>query len=586
MEDRYQFVEDLDAETIRYAEHQTKKFREEYGNIPEELRENVSKYNNAKKVLQAIISKDHVLTSYEENGKYGVSLDGNEVYSTDNIIFWINSNDDCKKIAIFETSGSDFGTLKILIDGELKEEIEDKVDSISFTESSYYLVKTFSRNNPPDGGELNSHRILKDGKIVFGQGMKSNDFISLTKSKNKAIITVGDWNRSNIYSGEFENPSTWEKVKEVDVPVKPLGIIENEVCYLERKGNGIIKKGDLEILDAQSPIEDCLIVDEGFLVLHLIDSRVSPVLYDFSGNKLKTFDLETPMGFGSAFSDEHSAIFNLHSFGIPFSLYKYTSGELKKIEENNMLKLTIEDKWVNSSGANIHYFLVHSNSKVKKAVAYGYGGFNISLTPTFSPLFVTLLDNGVSLAFASLRGGGEYGEEWHSAGMREKKQHVFDDFISVIQSLKENDYKVVAIGASNGGLLVGSVLTQKPEILDGAVIGNPVLDMLRFHLLSVGKYWISEYGDPDNPEDARYLLKYSPYHNVKNAAYPKILIYSRMNDDRVHPAHAIKFHMKLNEVDANAYLRISTNGGHIGIPPAEMIKEISENSNFILRCLN
>lgn len=587
MEDPYIFVENLDKKTIEYVQEQKKRFSEHFGNVPESIKQDVSRFHGARKIIDSITSGEHIVNLYLEGRNYYVSVNGKKLYETGNIITQVFANRDCNRIALFETSGSDFGTLKIFENGNLKEEFNDKVSSLLFTDDSYYLVKTYSKEKPPDGGELNSHRVLRDGKIVFGEGMSSQDFISLHRSGDKVIVTVGNWMRSSVYAGSIDDPTTWSKVYDFDYPVKPLGFVDGKISYLEMKGNGRVKVGDKIVLEPDEPIEDCVLVDGGYLVLHMKDAKIIPAFYDSSGNRVSAYDSGIPMGLNSLHSDEHSAIVNLQSFGVPYSLYRFQNGKLTLLEENKLLNLEVSERWVDSTGAKIHYFMITPEGNPKnRALAYGYGGFNISMSPMFSPLFVTLLNNGVSIAVANLRGGGEYGEDWHLSGTRERKQNVFDDFISVISSLKDEGYKVVALGGSNGGLLVGSTMTQRPELLDGAVIGKPVLDMLRFHVMSVGKYWVTEYGNPDDPNDADFLSKYSPYENIRDTAYPRTLIHTRMNDDRVHPAHAIKFHMKLDKVNSEAYLRVNDGGGHIGVKPEELVGELSEDCNFILSCLN
>lgn len=586
MNDPFEFAESLNKETIAYAEDQTEKFRKKYGDIPNEVRNLVEDFYNARRVVEVKMSNDHILNLYVENKQYNLSLDGDKFYSTNNVIAWINCDEGCNRIAFFETPGSDAGTLKIMAGKRIEEEIYGRINSILFTDDSYYLVKTFSDEAPPDGGELHSHRVLQDGKIVFGAGLKSDDFITLHRFGNKIAIDVGDWKKSETYAGELNDPSTWKRVRESDCPAKTLKILGDDIYCLEIKEKGLIKRNADILLESEQPIEDCVSVKDGFLVFHLDDAKTLPTLYDLSGNRKKTFPLKESMGLGSADSDGRNAAIVFHSFGIPFSLYIYDNGKLEKIEERRTLDVQVKEDWVESTGTKVHYFFISLNGDQKKVLAYGYGGFNISLTPMFYPLMAALLKLGVAVAYTNLRGGGEYGENWHKSGMRENKQNVFDDFISVIESLKKQGSDIVAFGASNGGLLVSSTVTQRPDLLKGAVIGNPVIDMMRFHLMSVGKFWISEYGDPDIEEDARYLIKYSPYHNIRDLKYPKILIYSRLNDDRVHPAHAIKFHMKMSKVNPDTYLRINNGGGHMGIAPAEMVSETSDIAEFVLNCLN
>lgn len=587
MEDPYKFAESLGQETLEYVKEKNAEFSGVYGRISRSAGERVTEFLQAKIVRQAVISGKNTAILYRENQKYLVSLNGNEIYSTDKVISWDSLSEDGKRIALFETTGSDMGTLKIISNGKIVEETNGNIARVVFTASSFYMVKSYIEAPPPDGGELNSHRVLLNGEIIFGTGLDSTKFIDLHRSGDKMIATVGDWNRSSIYCGELENPMSWKKAYDLDAPAEPVGIVDGEVCYLKKDGNGVLMVGEKEIIRFPNPVESCNLVREGFLVTYLLDARIGICVYNQAGKKLREFPLKDAMGLVSSDSDNETAVVAMNSFGIPFSLWKYENLDMVMMGESRLLDVNIEDRWVQSNGAKVHYFLVHpGKQEKKKALAYGYGGYNISLAPGYSPIFAALLSDGIAISQANLRGGGEYGKEWHDSGILEKKQNVFDDFISVISDLKQNGYSVVAKGESNGGLLVGAVLTQRPDILDGAVIGVPVLDMLRFHLMSVGKYWVSEFGNPEDGKDAAFLLKYSPYHNISGKIYPKALIYTRWNDDRVHPAHAIKFHMRLREYTGGAFLRIGMSGGHSGITPMEEKSEVSDIYGFITACLN
>lgn len=169
--------------------------------------------------------------------------------------------------------------------------------------------------------------------------------------------------------------------------------------------------------------------------------------------------------------------------------------------------------------------------------------------------------------------------------MQRKKQNTFDDFHAVLKFLKQKGAKTVGFGVSNGGLLVGVALTQHPELLDGAVIGYPVLDMLRFHKLFIGKAWVPEYGDPEDPKDAEFLVKYSPYHNVTAKKYPPVMLFTGVHDDRVHPAHAFKFAAKLEETGSQPLLRAETKSGHSGATPTTKITEYAEIMAFVYKTL-
>ena len=228
----------------------------------------------------------------------------------------------------------------------------------------------------------------------------------------------------------------------------------------------------------------------------------------------------------------------------------------------------------------VHYFILHAKRDAKNTLVYGYGGFNISIIPSYYNLFAYLLNEGINVVVCNLPGGGEYGEEWHRSGMRENKKNVYESFQGIIRKLSGEGHKIICYGVSNGGLLSSYTLAKIPEYLNGAVIGNPVTDLLRFHKLLAGQYWVSEYGDPDNKEDAYFLREYSSYEQLKPGKYPPSLTYSRMSDDRVHPAHALKFYEKIKSFGNEAYLMIGE-GGHLGSGMEDAVDETTYIACFI-----
>ena len=222
---------------------------------------------------------------------------------------------------------------------------------------------------------------------------------------------------------------------------------------------------------------------------------------------------------------------------------------------------------------------------------YAYGGFNISLTPSFSVSNLIWLEMGGIYAVSNLRGGGEYGEAWHQAGMKDKKQNVFDDFIAAAEWLIENQYtsteKLAIAGGSNGGLLVGACITQRPDLLAAALPAVGVLDMLRFHKFTIGWAWCPEYGDPDNEADFQTLYAYSPLHNLKEGVeYPATMITTADTDDRVVPAHSFKFAAALqaaHQGDNPVLIRIETKAGHgAGKPTSKIIEEAADKWAFLV----
>ena len=226
---------------------------------------------------------------------------------------------------------------------------------------------------------------------------------------------------------------------------------------------------------------------------------------------------------------------------------------------------------------------------------YGYGGFNISITPSYSSLVITWLEMGGIYACVNLRGGGEFGKKWHEAGSLANKQNVFDDFIAAAEFLIEEGYtnpsKLAINGRSNGGLLVGACLTQRPDLFGAAVPQVGVLDMLNFHRFTVGWSWVSDYGDPDKEGDLSYLLAYSPFHNIKEGiSYPPTLITTADQDDRVVPLHSFKFAAKLQDVEGSSaptLLRVYSNTGHgFGGSLDQVIEENSDILSFLSWSLN
>ena len=229
------------------------------------------------------------------------------------------------------------------------------------------------------------------------------------------------------------------------------------------------------------------------------------------------------------------------------------------------------------------------------ALLYGYGGFNISLQPSFSVTRLAWMEMGGIYAVANLRGGGEYGKEWHKAGTKLQKQNVFDDFIAGAEYLIEKRYtnssKLSIFGGSNGGLLVGAVVNQRPELFGAAIPAVGVMDMLRFHKFTAGRFWTDDYGSSENPEEFQALLAYSPYHNVKDGTkYPGILVTTADTDDRVVPGHSFKYAARIQEAqvgDAPVLIRIETRAGHgAGVPTDKVIADYADRWAFLVRTLD
>ncbi len=304
-------------------------------------------------------------------------------------------------------------------------------------------------------------------------------------------------------------------------------------------------------------------------------------------------------GFGAKEEDK-ILFYTFTSFIYPNTVFQYDPATGKSEEFfKSELKFNPQDYverqvfYTSKDGTKVSMFIVHKKDLKldgnNPAYLYGYGGFNVNLTPFFSTTNLILLENGGVYAMPNLRGGGEYGEAWHKAGMLDKKQNVFDDFIAAAEYLINEKYtskqRLAIAGGSNGGLLVGAAMTQRPDLFAVAFPAVGVMDMLRYHKFTVGKGWIPEYGSSEDPEQFKYLIKYSPLHNLKpGVKYPATLVTTADHDDRVVPAHSFKFAAKLQESHAGdnpVLIRIETKAGHgAGKPTSKIIEEQADIWSF------
>ena len=585
-EDKYLAFEDLNKTTMDFAAVETEKFRNVFRADSERIRKEIREFSDVVNIIQVKINGVHKALLYRERDSYCISVDGNEVVRSDKIITWFSTDESFSMLSYFETEGSDLGDLYILDSGKIIQKLHGFFGGVKFFGNRYYILKSFRGEDQAEGVEKNAERVILDGKIVWGEGISNTEFIDIDVYGKKCLVSVGNWMKTTIFSGLIEDPSTWEKLYSFDSPAQPLGIVGNDVYILKFSKNGMVLKNGSVIIESEHPVENVIVVSDGLLTFILKDARLSTLLYDFNGKIVKEMQLEEASGLITSSSDLKKASFYSSSLGIPYSEYSFENGEVKKVSELKIIGVEIKDEFADSSGTRVHYFLASGkNSRHHRALVYGYGGFNVSTTPGYKFPFAYLLSKGVDVVLCNLRGGSEYGENWHLDGIRDKKINVFNDLFSVIKDLKKRGYDIVIEGASNGGLLTSYTLINHPESIKGAVIGKPVIDMLRFHLLYTGIYWVNEYGDPGNEVDRKFLAEYSPYSNIRGTKYPPSLIWTRMNDDRVHPAHALKFYAKLRETGSETYLRADFSGGHIGLTHERLVEEACDILSFELRCL-
>jgi prolyl oligopeptidase len=330
-------------------------------------------------------------------------------------------------------------------------------------------------------------------------------------------------------------------------------------------------------------------------------------IYDTAGkfvNEIAFPGIGTAEGFGGKATDNET-FYAFTGFTTPTTIYRYDFTTRKstifrqpKVEFNPSDFETKQVFYTSKDGTKVPMFITYKKGLKldgnNPTYLYGYGGFNISLTPAFSVGNLVWMEMGGVYAQPNLRGGGEYGEEWHQGGMKLKKQNVFDDFIAAAEWLIANKYtstpKLAIGGGSNGGLLVGAALTQRPDLFGAAIPAVGVMDMLRFQKFTIGWAWVSDYGSSDNPDDFKALYAYSPLHNIKpGTSYPPTMITTADHDDRVWPGHSFKFAATMQAAqagDAPILIRIETKAGHgAGKPTSKIIEEIADRWAFLVKVL-
>jgi prolyl oligopeptidase len=361
------------------------------------------------------------------------------------------------------------------------------------------------------------------------------------------------------------------------------------------------------IPESSDALQAVSLVGGRFAARYLHDAHSRVVVLDKAGNRLHEVDLPgigTVEGFGGR-HDDPETFYLFTGFTTPGTVYRYQvdSGQGEVFRQPRIgfepeAYVTHQVFCRSQDGTRIPMYISHKQGLAldgnNPTYLYGYGGFNIPLTPAFSVSHLVWMEMGGVYAQANLRGGGEYGKPWHEAGMKLRKQNVFDDFIAAAEWLIENRYtrspRLAIGGGSNGGLLVGACLTQRPELFGACLPRVGVLDMLRFHTFTIGWAWASDYGSPDDPEEFQALLAYSPYHNVKpGMAYPATLIATGDHDDRVFPGHSFKFAAALQAAQAGpapTLIRVETKAGHgLGKPTSKLIEEAADLWAFLVHVL-
>ncbi|MDZ4840080.1 MAG: prolyl oligopeptidase family serine peptidase [Bacteroidota bacterium] len=581
---------------------------------------------------------------YMKEGSSGTQqtlLDPNE-FSTDGTVSLggIEFNKAGDKMGyIINRSGSDWQEIYVL-DVNTKKTLSDKINWAKFSSIAWkgdgFFYSRYDEPKKENGSELSDqnsnqkvyfHKLgtqQSADKLVYQDVNRPNMGWSAATTKDEGMLilygTEGASTGNELYVSDFGNTPTDLKFKTLYTGVKyNYSVVDVFAGRLLIFTNRNAARYKLVLTDPNFPDADqwISVVPEAkdmvmqnvttagkrIIITYMKDAYNKVMVYDEYGSLTQEVGLPsigTVAGFEGEKEDDE-LFFSFSSFIYPPTIFSYS------IKTNNRTKYMASDVKFNpedyivkqvffssADGTQVPMFIIHSR-KLKLegnnvTYLYGYGGFNISLNPTFSPARLLLLQQGGVLAVVNLRGGGEYGENWHKAGMLDKKQNVFNDFIAAAQYLIEKKYtssqKLAIAGGSNGGLLVGACMTQRPDLYKVALPAVGVLDMLRYQKFTIGHAWVPEYGSSDTAAQFNYLIKYSPLHNLKvKTAYPATMVTTADHDDRVVPAHSFKYAATIQEhnVSENPVLiRIDSKAGHgAGKPISKQIDEWTDIYTFM-----
>jgi prolyl oligopeptidase len=555
-----------------------------------------------------------------------LSEDGTKALST------FSFSDDGKYLAYgVSTGGSDWNEFFVM-NTETQEQLSDhlkwiKFSGIAWKGDGFY----YNRFPEPTGSELSTkneyskvyyHKVgddQKNDKLIYEDNDRPNRGFSAQTTDDERFLII--YFREGTSNNGF-------MVKDLSDPngkfITITDDLKNNYAVLDNINDNLLVRTDynapnyrLVLVDPKNPakenwkdilpekkdvLQGVRIIGGKLIATYMQDVAHYVYLFDLTGKPEGEIELPSlgTVGF-SGKRNENIAFYTFTSFTYPGTIYKFDVST-KKSELYQQIELDFdfdnyETKQVfyeSKDGTKIPMFIVHKKGLKldgnNPTYLYAYGGFNSSRLPTFSTKRLMLLENGGIYALANLRGGGEYGEAWHKAGMLDKKQNVYDDFIAAAEYLIKEGYtapsKLAIAGGSNGGLLIGALINQRPELFQVALPAVGVMDMLRYHKFTIGYYWAVEYGSSDFPEQFEYLYAYSPLHNIKEGLnYPATLVTTADHDDRVVPAHSFKYIAELQNKykgENPVMIRIETQAGHgAGKPTSKIIEEVADVWSFV-----
>ena len=656
VKDPYRWLEDdRSKETEAWVETQNKTTFDYLSKVPyrEELKERLEKLWNYEKIGSPFEEADYTYF-YKNNGlqnQYVIyRYKTGEDPSTASIFLDPNTFKEDGTISLGGTSFSKSGNLLaysiseggsdwrkiITMDVVTKNIIGDTLVDVKFSGMSWYKDEGFyySSYDRPKGSVLSAK--TDQHKVYYHKlGTSQDDDILVfggTQSEKHRYIgaRVTEDNRFLIISASVSTSGNKLFIKNLDAPQNPIVTIldhtKSDTYVIDNVGDRLYLVTNLNApnqkivtVDAKNPdpkywvdfipeTAHVLSPSTGggyFFAEYMVDAISQVKQYDYEGNFVRDINLPglgNAGGFGGK-KEEKIDFYSFTNYKTPSSIYKFNvetgDSELYWTPEIDFESTDYESQQVfydSKDGTKIPMMITHKkglqlNGK-NPTILYGYGGFNVSLNPSFSVTNAVWLDQGGIYAVPNLRGGGEYGKEWHDAGTQMKKQNVFDDFITAAEYLIANNYTssdFLAIrGGSNGGLLVGATMTQRPDLMQVALPAVGVLDMLRYHTFTAGAGWAYDYGTAeDSKEMFEYLKGYSPVHNVKSGIrYPATLVTTGDHDDRVVPAHSLKFAAALQSKQTGSnptLIRIETNAGHgAGTPVSKTIEQYADIFGFTL----
>jgi prolyl oligopeptidase len=642
--------DDNSAETKKWVEEQNKVTFAFLEKIPyrEKIRQRIKEIYNYPRMSQPFRAGEYYFfykndglqnqsVIYIQRGLSGqpeVFIDPNELSPDGTVrIGLAGFSTDFRYVALNRSeAGSDWSEIEVM-EVASRKELPDRIQWVKFSGASWFQDGFFysGYDKPAPGDELKARNEYQ--KVFYhklGQPQEKDILVYEDKDHPLRYFSLGvtedqKYAILDVSAGTSGNEIYWRDLSQQKSSFKLLiQGFANDSDVIDNLGDKFLVRTNIDapnyrlvLVDPKSPAkeywQDILPEKPEVLIgastagqklfgIYLQDAHTRVYQYMPQGQLLREVELPalgTAGGFGG-WRDDKFIFYTFTSFNYPPAIYKYDLETGKsEVFSRQEVKFNPEDFEVkqvfynSKDGTRVPMFIVHKKGLVLngKNPAYltGYGGFNASLRPAFNPSIIIILENGGVFAQPNLRGGGEYGENWHKAGMLQNKQNVFDDFIAAAEYLIREKYtspKHLAIsGASNGGLLVGAVMTQRPELFGVAFPAVGVMDMLRFHKFTVGWGWMVEYGSSDNEEQFKYLYKYSPLHNIKDGVcYPATLVTTADHDDRVVPAHSFKFAATLQEkqgCDNPVLIRIETRSGHGSSNITKAIDELTDKYAFM-----